>query len=538
MRLLFGFILMIVTSTLNSQTIVRMQQIRGVSTIPCKINGLPLNFIFDTGASEVSLSLTEVSFMLKNGYLKKEDFIGTSNYLDANGEIREGLKVIIKKIEIGNLFISDVTANIVKNLKAPILLGQTALRKFGKFQVDFEENTITFFANAINNVSNEKIQIDSTEESYQSNEERIYLSAEENFDKKFYNEAIAELDALILRNNKVGKYYLLRALSYDNLKEFNTALSDYNNYLKLNPKDAKILAYRGQTYYELKDTTKALIDLTNSIKYDSTNSYPYEIRAIIKYDKKLYSAAILDLNKAIKYDINNCNHYRRRGFAKQKIEKYKESIIDFNKAISLCEDDVSSYLGRSESKIRLKDFTSALDDLNEAEKIDSTISQVYSQKAKIASLENEKELAITYYEKALSLDSTDFMSEIWLHILKEEVKNDIWSYLFSSNGDEYFMKKSPESNENGIIQIWLQVKHKKITVGKKGNQMTYLNPYSNYLAEFNCASKRLRFIYIVTYDSKKNVIAKEEDEYADFEIIAPGTNGELWLQKVCQKYNQ
>ena len=51
----------------------------GLYTIPCEVNGLRLRFILDTGASAVSLSLTEAEFMLKNGYLKKNDILGKAN---------------------------------------------------------------------------------------------------------------------------------------------------------------------------------------------------------------------------------------------------------------------------------------------------------------------------------------------------------------------------------------------------------------------------------------------------------------------------
>ena len=41
--------------------------------VGCKVNGLPLHFVFDTGASSVSISTVEATFMLKNGYLSRED---------------------------------------------------------------------------------------------------------------------------------------------------------------------------------------------------------------------------------------------------------------------------------------------------------------------------------------------------------------------------------------------------------------------------------------------------------------------------------
>ena len=48
----------------------------GICKVKCQINGLPLHFVFDTGASDVALSMVEATFMMKNGYLSKNDFIG------------------------------------------------------------------------------------------------------------------------------------------------------------------------------------------------------------------------------------------------------------------------------------------------------------------------------------------------------------------------------------------------------------------------------------------------------------------------------
>ena len=48
----------------------------GVCKVKCSINELPLYFVFDTGASDVSISSVEATFMMKNGYLKSTDVIG------------------------------------------------------------------------------------------------------------------------------------------------------------------------------------------------------------------------------------------------------------------------------------------------------------------------------------------------------------------------------------------------------------------------------------------------------------------------------
>ena len=48
----------------------------GVCKVKCAINGLPLHFIFDTGAADVSISSVEATFMAKNDFLSSSDIIG------------------------------------------------------------------------------------------------------------------------------------------------------------------------------------------------------------------------------------------------------------------------------------------------------------------------------------------------------------------------------------------------------------------------------------------------------------------------------
>ena len=108
----------------------------GCVSVKCTINDLPLSFIFDTGASTVSLSMVEANFMLKNGYLKKEDFVGSQRFVDANGDISEGTVVNLRNVDFGGLHLNNVRASIVRNQKAPLLLGQTVLGRLGSIEID------------------------------------------------------------------------------------------------------------------------------------------------------------------------------------------------------------------------------------------------------------------------------------------------------------------------------------------------------------------------------------------------------------------
>lgn len=114
----------------------------GVTEIKCKINDLPLYFIFDTGAGDVTISSVEAAFMLKNGYLTDKDFVGKKSYVTASGDIVDGTVINLAKIEIGGLALHNVTAAVVKGQKAPLLLGQSVLSKLGKIEIDNEKQAI------------------------------------------------------------------------------------------------------------------------------------------------------------------------------------------------------------------------------------------------------------------------------------------------------------------------------------------------------------------------------------------------------------
>ncbi|TDE04818.1 retropepsin-like aspartic protease family protein [Flavobacterium sandaracinum] len=143
MRKITLFFMLFYVSVNIAQTQVHMtNEGNGVYTIPCKVNGIPLKFIFDTGASDVVISLSEARFMLKNGYLNADDIVGTSYSQIANGQITENTKIILREIEIQGLKLYDVTASVIHELSAPLLLGQSAIQKLGKIQLNGNELTI------------------------------------------------------------------------------------------------------------------------------------------------------------------------------------------------------------------------------------------------------------------------------------------------------------------------------------------------------------------------------------------------------------
>jgi aspartyl protease family protein len=134
------------TEALNRQgkEVVKMRQENGVFYVPCKINGVKMEFIFDTGASSITMSLVEANFLYKQGKLIDEDFQSTQQFRIADGSIHVGMVVTLRTVQIGNRMLHNVKALIVNNDNAPLLLGQSALMQFGRISIDYNRNEIVF----------------------------------------------------------------------------------------------------------------------------------------------------------------------------------------------------------------------------------------------------------------------------------------------------------------------------------------------------------------------------------------------------------
>ncbi|MFZ9743090.1 MAG: retropepsin-like aspartic protease family protein [Chitinophagaceae bacterium] len=116
--------------------VIPMDDERGVSYVWVTINGIRLRAIFDTGASDVSLSLTEAMLLYKQGSLSIEDYVGEANYKIANGDLVPGKVVLLKNVNIGGVDLYDVRASIMQELDAPILLGQSVFKRFSSIAID------------------------------------------------------------------------------------------------------------------------------------------------------------------------------------------------------------------------------------------------------------------------------------------------------------------------------------------------------------------------------------------------------------------
>lgn len=168
---------LLLSSIINAQERIKMEKSGGIYKIPCEVNGLRMKFYFDTGASLVSISLKEAMFMLENGYLSKTDIIGTGKSSIADGSIVENTIINLREMKIGNKKLQNVKASVSNSLMAPILLGQSALKRLGEYRIQGEYLILT-------GPKKSAIDIDATrEKAYNSYKDEIWLVAESEYEK-------------------------------------------------------------------------------------------------------------------------------------------------------------------------------------------------------------------------------------------------------------------------------------------------------------------------------------------------------------------
>lgn len=119
-----------------AQTTIQMEEYNGVYRIPCTVNGAKMKFIFDTGASQVCLSMTMAEYLLDNDFITADDIIGNGSTTVADGRIVNHVKINIRDLEIQGNHLYNVPAVVIEGQNAPLLMGQSAIQKLGSIVIN------------------------------------------------------------------------------------------------------------------------------------------------------------------------------------------------------------------------------------------------------------------------------------------------------------------------------------------------------------------------------------------------------------------
>jgi len=118
----------------------------GVYEIPVEINGvLTLNFVLDTGASEVNIPADVALTLYRSGTIKDADFLPGQTYRLADGSQVNSSRFVLRSLKVGQRRITNVAASI-GNISSSLLLGQSFLGKLGTWGIDSQKKVLAIGA--------------------------------------------------------------------------------------------------------------------------------------------------------------------------------------------------------------------------------------------------------------------------------------------------------------------------------------------------------------------------------------------------------
>ncbi|MFZ4462484.1 MAG: retropepsin-like aspartic protease family protein [Bacteroidales bacterium] len=127
----------------SSVIAIKMKKDGNIYKIPISLNDIILtDFIFDTGASDVSITPDLALLLINSGTISSEDWLEDKYYQFANGSVAKSKTFKIKKLKIGDKYLFNVECSISNNLEAPLLIGQNVLNRFGKVTIDNERKML------------------------------------------------------------------------------------------------------------------------------------------------------------------------------------------------------------------------------------------------------------------------------------------------------------------------------------------------------------------------------------------------------------
>jgi uncharacterized protein len=126
----------------TSRSEIPLQSRGGVHRLQANINGrISLEFLLDSGASDVSLPADVVLTLMRTGTIADSDFIGTRNYRLADGRVVPSLTFRIRSLRVGTFVLTDVVGSLSDTAATP-LLGQSFLSRFRSWSIDNQRQVL------------------------------------------------------------------------------------------------------------------------------------------------------------------------------------------------------------------------------------------------------------------------------------------------------------------------------------------------------------------------------------------------------------
>jgi clan AA aspartic protease (TIGR02281 family) len=141
-RLVLGVFLLLLLAYPAVAGEIQMRPHAGGYLISGRVNGaVSLDFVLDTGASDVLIPGEVAQALERAGKLAAGDFIGTRTYVLADGSRVPSKRIILRELMVGDQRLVNVTASIGPARTRP-LLGQSFLSRFPSWMLDNQRHVL------------------------------------------------------------------------------------------------------------------------------------------------------------------------------------------------------------------------------------------------------------------------------------------------------------------------------------------------------------------------------------------------------------
>ena len=349
------------------QSVIQLEKDGGVFKVPCVVNGLKLKLIFDTGASNVCISQSVALMMLENDYLSANDIKGTAQSQVADGRIVDHTKINLRKIQIGDKVLTNVEAVVIHGQTAPLLLGQSALKRLGRYSISGDKLILGTESprTSLNTKGNKRALYDELSKDYDlgSFEDFSIKVEDEGRRRKLYDAIKDEYE--VSDFDSFTRYLLGDALSDEDInKLFQEADNSYNEeaysvaiekYRILN--DHSLLSAYGKMqyadcYYYL-DRKEEALQIYYGIQEEIESDYPqYKVSLYYQIGRCLWT--LDDFDAAIPYFEKVKYHAKpwssHQNAAIQILASIYDSKGDSYRSRRVVEDYINQYLAFMEIK--------------------------------------------------------------------------------------------------------------------------------------------------------------------------------------------
>lgn len=142
----------------NSESIP-LKMLNGDLVVPVLINDkITLDFILDTGASEVSIPVDVYLTLRRTNTITDADLLVPGTFTFADGSQKREIRFRIRTLKVGSLELHNIAASVAP-VRATLLLGQTFLSRVQTWSVDNERHVLLLKAKGPTAAEPEEAQV-------------------------------------------------------------------------------------------------------------------------------------------------------------------------------------------------------------------------------------------------------------------------------------------------------------------------------------------------------------------------------------------